>query len=36
MDEKIKNYKPEEFRRLTGVKPDTFAEMQATSPVDYG
>jgi hypothetical protein len=23
----IKNYNPEEFRRLTGVKPDTFAVM---------
>jgi hypothetical protein len=25
--ENIKNYRSEEFRRLTGVKPDTFAVM---------
>jgi hypothetical protein len=25
--ENIKRYKPEEFRRLTGVKPATFAVM---------
>ncbi|MDR3365565.1 MAG: transposase family protein [Prevotellaceae bacterium] len=25
----IKSYKPEEFRRLTGVKPDTFSGMVA-------
>jgi uncharacterized Fe-S cluster-containing radical SAM superfamily protein len=25
--ENIKHYKPEEFRRLTGVKPATFAVM---------
>ncbi|MDR2065349.1 MAG: IS5/IS1182 family transposase, partial [Prevotellaceae bacterium] len=25
--DKIKNYKPEEFRRLTGVKSETFSVM---------
>jgi hypothetical protein len=31
----IKNYSPEEFRRLTGVKPDTFAVMVEVSGKAY-